>query len=465
MGLSWFPAIGKYDNSAWSQLSDSSQFMDDRRRKDVATVTQIEWLSKTNQRKEALEMVTEFFKTRYTRDWDDIYGRIVTMATSLSIEFMVCIPGFIGSLVQMADRAFGDVLTRLCLKYLEDCRVRISDEQQIEALSRRLIERYIPKPWGDGVFTDRAFEYLVTVYMDFLTNLRPKTHRHKLYHAVLEKGYQIADEFESLHFYDLLSSEIDKVASDKKAPIEFQRSVLKTLFARYQTAVNISRYSRAFRTLTIANEFIQSHTAPMDLHENLEVKKTVLLQIREDRLPAAVQMMKLVEFYDTTPIDPPMPVQYLRDLALMTALAAPLVDGNYASFKRLIRDDVPPRQYLVSKLLGESRNSSLRQFGIAAEEARDAKSICLSFQSFLGEFGKAFKLPVLYRALGTYAAVRIIQAAAAQQDAVPLEMFSHMIKWMTEFEIHAAISKAITLGLVRGRIDMKLGSLRLHNKG
>ena len=435
--------------------------MAEKKRKDLQVVTHAEWLIKVGQRREALDSLKEFFKTPYTRDWDEIYDRLAKLTVSLSIEFMEIIPGFILSLVHVGDHAAEEVLPKLVITYLQEGRVRISDEQRLESLARQMIDRPLPKARMDQIFTQPAFSFLESVYMEFLPPLRTRSYRRKLYHLVLEKGYQVAEEFDSLHFFDLLSGEVDKSSNNLKLPIATQKRIVSALFLRYKTAVSIGRYFRAFRALTMANDFLQSHTSPMEAHETLEVNKTVLLQIRQDRLPAAVQMMQLVHFYETTPIDPVLPLESLKDLALMTALAAPLQDANYSSFGRLIRCPVPPRKDFVAKLLNDSRRSSLQQFGMAAEQATDAAGICFFFQAFLKEFGQLFKVPELYRALGQYAALRIIQAACCHGESVPLDAFTQMLKWMDEFEVHAAISQAISLGLIRGRIDMRSGSFRV----
>ena len=435
--------------------------MASQRAKDAQVLNQIEWMSKTGQSMEAMSILQKYFEVPYARDWDDIYERLIRVATKLSVELLVRIPAIIKSMIEKANTAVADPLKRILLTYVQECRVRISDEQRIQSQAKQMLKIEIPKERMDYMFFKRALSFAQLTYLDVLEYLRPYDYRHDLYYKILRRSYELAGEFESAKFFDMLSSALDPLLEDKRMTVVRQISLLELLFVRYNVAIDLKMFTRAVGSLLKASEFLDSHTSPMELHEELEVDKALLLQIQEDRLPAAVQMMRLADFYETTPIDPPIPVQSLRDFALMTALASPLDNDRQDRFSGLLQEELPKRNVFVAKLLDESRMTSLKRFGVTAEEHKDAAGICLSFQAFLSEYGKRFKLPVLYKALGNYAALRIIQSLCLEQSEVDLESISRWIRWMSEFEIDFAIRQAIEFGLIKGRIDMMRGKIRI----
>jgi hypothetical protein len=117
----------------------------------------------------------------------------------------------------------------------------------------------------------------------------------------------------------------------------------------------------------------------------------------------------------------------------------------------------PGRPSLVSKLINSSRRSSLSEFATVAEIARDPPLICRTFQSFLREYGRLFRIPVLYTALGRFAGIRIVEAVAVERDAVAIEELASMLRWLDAAQMHTIIIRAIQYGVIRGRIDMLHG--------
>jgi hypothetical protein len=303
--------------------------------------------------------------------------------------------------------------------------------------------------------------YTFGVYDDILTNLREHTGCDGVYELALTRGFQLASEFESRPFFDALCRDLDHFCGNPSLKVSARLIAVALIFVRYRTALELGLDGRAFHALLDASFYVNGNAARMEAHEQVEVEKAVFLQIRGERLPAAVQLMNLVAFYERTPVPPTVPVPSLRDLALMSALAAPLFGKQLRGFESFLGSALPERTEYVAFLLDQARKSSLRDFGIAAEAHQNSEEISLSFQRFLSEFRPVYNVPQLLGELSSYAGFRLVQSLGNEGGNVELRRVYDLLCWMGEEEVHSIFRIAIQNGFVRGKIDMITGCFRL----
>ncbi|OHT17665.1 hypothetical protein TRFO_00958 [Tritrichomonas foetus] len=415
-------------------------------------VRQVNFLMRSNQKREALSAIQIYFNSPLQENVsEESFNFLVSLAIKLSTQFLVHIPSIIKAIIQFCDN---DSLNTFFMTYIQECRIMIGDKQQYSAEAKDIINCPISSTVVDQLLVNPSMNFSFKVYISILENLRQNKVITKLYFQIINQGYQTAMDFESQQLHDMISKELDHLCGNLKLKNSVRYRVVDSLFLRFKTALELGLYKRAFKSLCDASFLISSPDAPIELHEHVEVQKAVLLEIRENRVPAAIQLLNLIKFYETTPVPPSMPLQSLADLALMTALAGDLHNRTDTSYEKLLGCKTMPRDEVVSVLIEKVKRLSLKKFALVAEEHKNPTEICMAFKNFLSEYGKEFHVPSLFKALGQYAAYRIIQAALSQRNEVPISELETALKWMTNWEIHRAIIDGNKNGIFKCKIDM-----------
>ena len=409
-------------------------------------------LSRTNQKREALNLLNRFFALPISSDLDQVvFNSLVKVGIELSVTFLAQIPGVVRAVIQNYDN---EEMAKFLETYIQECRIMIGDKQQYSAKTKDMINCPISPRTVDELLVNPSINFFFNVFVVILSSLRTLKKNKKLYFKILNRGFNTANEFESQQLHDMMSKELDNLSGnlDIKNSVRFR--VVNAIFTRFSTALQLGLHKRAFKALLDASYLISSPDAPIELHEHLEVQKAILLEHRENNVPAAMQLLNLVKFYETTPIPPAMPIQSLIDLALMTALGGDIWSKTDTSYEALLGCKALSRDEVVSILIKKVRRLSLKKFAIVAEEHKNPVEICLAFQKFLTEYVNEFHVPTLFKSLGNYAAYRIIQAALANRNEVPLNELENAIKWLNRQEIHRAIITGNKNGLFKCKINM-----------
>jgi hypothetical protein len=398
-------------------------------------VPHLQWLVRANQKQDAMHLIKDYFQAPDVTQWDENFSKLVQIALQLSQDLLIPIPSIIKCLVSLARSTAPDRLT-LLVKFVQDARLCISEGQRRMGEARRMLPVPVAPESLEQIFLRGPESYAYAVYTDTLANVRDLP---DLYGTIMLNGFQLALSYESNLLFDHLSRELASFYRRRDIRVSHKLLIVDLIFAQFHTALDMMLTDRAAGALREAEFYLARGHAPRELREHLAVQKLVLFATI-DRLAAAHQLLALAEFYETTPVDPSVPVQSVRDLALMAALAVPLGERG--------------RDPLVGRLLTKSRRSTLAAFGDAAENARDPALICVAFRRFLEEFGTVYRVPAMYCALGHFAAVRVVQAVAAGTEEVELAELRNMVRWLDECQLHEAVSDAVKLGLVAAKIDM-----------
>lgn len=413
---------------------------------------QVSFLIKSNQKREALSAIQLYFNNPdFSNFSKESYNFLIINAIHLSVQFLVPIPNILKSILNRCD---SEEISKLFLMYIQEGRIMIGDQQQYSAQAKDVIHYPIPSSTVDDLLVSPLINFFNKIFVSVLECLRENNRINKLYFNIITNGYQAAIDLESQQLHDYISKELDHLCGDPKLEYSIRYKVVDSLFLRFRTALDLGLYKRAFRALCDASILISSHDSPIELHEHLEVQKTILLQIRENRLPAAIQLLNLINFYEKTPIPPSMPIQSLIDLALLTALASGLETKEDTSYEKLLGCKTLSREQVIEQLLSKVQRLTLKKFTAVAEEHKNPTEICLAFRNLLSEYGKEFQVPILFKSLGRYTAYRVIQASLQQKKEVTFAELEHAIKWMNLPEIHRIIINGNKINLYKCKIDM-----------
>ncbi|KAK8883219.1 hypothetical protein M9Y10_045870 [Tritrichomonas musculus] len=415
---------------------------------------QVNFLLNSNQKREAFTVIQHFFNDQIqVQEYTESLNFLFTNAIKLSIQFLVPIPNILQSLLILKSDEM-EFVNNQFIAYIQQSRIMIGDKQQYSAKAKDIIRYSIPSNIVDDLLVTPTINFFYEVFVSILECLRNNRKLGKLYFTIIKMGYETATELESQQLHDSISKELDNLCGNLKLKNSIRYRVVDALFLRFRTALELGLYKRAFKALCDVSLLISSHDAPIELHEHLEVQKTILLEIRENRVPAANQLLNLIKFYQTTPMPPSLPLQSLTDLALMTALAGDLKAQTDTSYEKLLGSKALSRDEMIAELLERVKRVSLKRYVIIAEEHKNPTEICIAFKDFLTEYGKEFHVPLLFKSLGVYTTYRIIQAALQDRNEVPLAELENAIKWMNPPEIHQAIINGNKIGLFNCKINM-----------
>lgn len=420
----------------------------------IDVARQVQFLINSNQKREAFTVIQTFFNNPIqVQEFTESLNFLFVTAIKLSIQFLVSIPNIIQSLLILKSDEM-EYVSNNFIAYIQQSRIMIGDKQQYSAEAKDVIHYAIPSNIVDDLLVNPTINFFYEVFVTVLECLRKNKKIGKLYFTIIQMGYDTAIDLESQQLHDLISKELDNLCGNLKLKNSIRFKVVDALFLRFKTALELGLYKRAFKALCDVSYLISSHDAPIELHEHLEVQKTILLEIRENRVPAANQLLNLIKFYQTTPMPPSLPLQSLIDLALMTALAGDLTSQTDTSYEKLLGSKALSRDEMISELMEKVQRISLKRYVIVAEEHKSPTEICIAFRNFLAEYGKEFNVPLLFKSLGVYTTYRIIQAALQERNEVPIAELENAIKWMTLPEIHQAIINGNKLGLFKCKINM-----------
>lgn len=420
----------------------------------IDVARQVQFLLNSNQKREAFTVVQTFFNGPIqVQEFTDSLNYLFTTAIKLSIQFLVPIPNIIQSLLTLKSDEM-EFVSNNFISYIQQSRIMIGDKQQYSAKAKDIIHNAIPSSIVDDLLVNPTINFFYEVFVTILECLRKNRKIGKLYFTIIQMGYDTAIDLESQQLHDLISKELDNLTGNLKLKNSIRNKIVDALFLRFKTALELSLYKRAFKALCDVSYLISSHDAPIELHEHLEVQKTILLEIRENRVPAANQLLNLIKFYQNTPMPPSLPLQSLTDLALLTALAGDLSSQTDTSYEKLLGSKALSRDEIISELMEKVKRVSLKRFVVVAEEHKNPTEICIAFKNLLLEYGKEFQVPLLFKSLGVYTTYRIIQAALQDRNEVPIAELENAIKWMNTSEIHQAIINGNKIGLFKCKINM-----------
>jgi hypothetical protein len=311
------------------------------------------------------------------------------------------------------------------------------------------------------LFVDPALDYVCAVYADVLECVRVSTGCTPVFEKIIQLGFQTAAEFSSEDFFDILTQELRNFCGNPMLKVEQQLSVIRMALSCHRASAECDFHERGLHALIDAGFYINQHSTPVKVREEFEVEKAVFLQSLEERHLGGLQLLALLEFYENAPVVPVIPTLSIADLALMSALAAPIKGQvRYPQvFVKLLNGAIPSRTDLIEKLIANARKSVLKNFAVAAELHENVTAICSCFQAFLKEFGNVYRVPRLFAALGVYAGIRIVQAFSIGREWIDLPEVIRAIPWLNEVEVHSAIGYALQKRMIRGRISAALNRL------
>jgi hypothetical protein len=421
----------------------------------------MEWLCKARQKTEAFALSEEYFKNPDCLTWDDFYERLIRMSMDLSAELLQRVPFVMKSMMGLSGCISAKYLGNLLCSFVQRARLRVTDGQKLAAHCRTICPQEPHPEVLSDIFVDPFLNYLHGVYSDVLEAVRTSIGCGSVFEKIAILGFQAACDFSSEELFGVLTAELKNFCNNPNLKVDQQFSVVRISLARYEACVECGLFKGALDSLIDASFYINENS-PRLIREKVEIEKSVFLQTLNERLLGAVQLVNLYDFYESVPVAPIIPTMAIADLALMSALASP-IEGQLRyprAFISLLNGNIPTRRDLIEKLMSNARRSPLKTFAMSAELHQDIASICTSFQAFIKEFGKAYRVPRLFSDLGFYAGIRIVQAFSVGREWVDITEVMRAVPWLSILEVHSVIAYAVRNGIIRARICTAMNRLR-----
>lgn len=417
----------------------------------------VNWLCKANQKKEALAAINKFFQNvPYDLEWDDFYNQIMNHAFQLSVDCLTAIPQVIITSINLSLDYNEDILSDILMNYIQECRLKIGEEEKHVGDLKKNLVISIPNEILHSIYVTPSINFIFNVISFLLGKLKALTRYDVLFHKIINRGFQLAVEFENAQFFDFLSLEIGVYSSNLEHPTYTKLHSYESIINNVDSSIELEVYSKGYNSLKELSKLLTSNTSPIIYHEQLETKKCVILELLEQRSLFAIQLQWLIEFYQKSPLPPPMPIQHLYDLSIMNAVAySPIQQKPPNNIDQFLGQKIPQRQDLLQNLLKNAHPSTLKTFVEAAENHEDPFLIHASFKSFLAQYTEEFYTANLFDQLCLYAAIRLIQSLKSIGCCFTMLNLHKIIPWYPEENIESVIIQGVKDQIFNARIDHK----------